>query len=120
MMMLRADAVEQQAPHRSTGRFSWLSIDSPCIARRSIDAMNMRCMRLGGLPGLAVGILVLLSPLAVQGEEPAYTLTPWDYGMIAWVGGTPADAQSASLEITQGNGRRLRFLGTANARANPR
>ncbi len=46
-------------------------------------------------------MLALLAPLVVHAEEPPYTLTPWDYGMIAWVGGTPADAQSASLEITQ-------------------
>lgn len=58
-------------------------------------------MRLGWLPGLVVGILAVLFPLAVHGEEPPYTLTPWDYGMIAWVGGTPADVQSASREITQ-------------------
>jgi hypothetical protein len=63
--------------------------------------MHMRCMRLGGLSGLVVGILVLLPPLAVQGEEPAYALTPWEYGMIAWVGGTPNDVQSVSAEITK-------------------
>ncbi len=46
---------------------------------------------------------LLLAFIAISSEaveDPSYALSPWPYGAIAWVGGTPENVQSVSAMLT--------------------